>query len=1607
MKPVLAKNPRKTGRGVECPLCLKRGAKSILESVDIGPGVKVKMCPDAQCEYPFVDAVAKRVKVSKRRRGRNISDQLAEREARGFGWLDELPWDAISNVSSAIPSGPASPDMSNLTIDEILEKSCEEFLPPQVLDSETVSPSPASVIDDDDAFFAALRTDPRLVLEAAAARLPNPSITSVAAPLRESETFSEDRSSAGRIPACLTFLEDVISDGPGIASAFVKNRGNGVSVAEEEFSVEHYASDQCCSERHVETLVRGVVAPCKRGVSRQSDSLSSEGADEGRESKKQRTMDNEASPSPGELGINLGEDSGWSFSAVTVSDLSEAQTDDSGLITCSRDCQLAVVNENAGNFLSKDSVFLATDGANRQMEAYLKVVSRDGGCLEDVDDVALGVDCTSAVRGADVPESVDSLRGLGGNHRSATIEDELNNNEGDALEPRPEADEEERELERGRRGHSVDSGFCNDEILVQISEDGWSAHSTLFSEEAEADCEEVLKSPRGKETGWGQETAFRRIPRASREFHGRVLDAKDYFSGETVGQRRIVALSCDQRLKAVLPIEVGSGRDVVLAVPGKYPAADYILPLDECPDGHLTTYRHLGETCSAGLLMKPVGLQYEPSDEVKKKKKQPHLEKQKEEELEQPDYSSELSGEQQNRLRSISVDICHRLGLASRNFCDETGSVQRNVVMINQDGAVSTEDDVPNGAVLRGETSIAIRVFQLGNGSIVQERLINDTAPVRLFDLDLGGNSVLMSSECSSSKGAAALDEERLLESVVGVPWLAGTQGKELDADDRADVPWTSWRSGPQSGFQLTRAWGSTKPELQRWRKRRDMKAVPSNASHKESKAALQQQFNARWAQLEASVRQMRTRQASGRQVRKRICSSTWKCVRTASGKGREEEDDDHEEDKTADVFPGSVGASKPCRTPVDEAQSKIDQVTTKSCLHCIPVAYLYFGLFVSWEGEVESVGVCVLLLFLCHDAPRVSGVVPGELEDTLMQLCGRAKMEREQAADRLRKCYVSAPSTQTELRGLYDRLKQVAEDSGGSKGSGWERTHGALLGLRLLMRPLLGQLALTDDEKPVLDEMTDAGLALLLHPEVRVRLSAGELLGEMCAVRGTRVYNACRDALLDMIHDNLDRSLAENEDEDDIKTASSSPIATPPSSGIKDVVGLSGTPPQRPQSSSLVFEDPETLQQLVNKLKPDTENAPRRGSVDAEQIFHDTAGWRNLETSMKALQHMVEGCGPRQCRASDPKLLNLLFSALQHRNRFVRETGLNVCASIITSEAVNEPWTSPSKSQEVAEEEGSNNDDDDKDRRRSTGPKDTTTVADQYAMRVAAGLTDNWSQVRLAASVAARKFLLCLPDKNMRETFFPLLLPRMCLNRYYMAEGVRLYSQETWRLVVGLDGRQLVAKYIKETVAYYLAATRADNHAVREAACACIAELAAKIPHEILMPYIADMLATLLDCFQDESWPVRDAACVACGNYILSFPSECRSSVDKLMPLFFENLEDNIPSVRQGAAASLAKVVQAYGDSLSWMDAVVERTERNLAGVAQQPAESVSLKTFERGPAQFGVAKRISAEESVAGPHSNQPMFSCGSLAPKMGRKGSSDHKFHKVSQLTRFNMS
>lgn len=60
------------------------------------------------------------------------------------------------------------------------------------------------------------------------------------------------------------------------------------------------------------------------------------------------------------------------------------------------------------------------------------------------------------------------------------------------------------------------------------------------------------------------------------------------------------------------------------------------------------------------------------------------------------------------------------------------------------------------------------------------------------------------------------------------------------------------------------------------------------------------------------------------------------------------------------------------------------------------------------------------------------------------------------------------------------------------------------------------------------------------------------------------------------------------------------------------------------------------------------------------------------------------------------------------------------------------------------------------------------------------------------------------LCDNARNELYWSLkqlfLINDICW-RYYVAEGVRIYSQQSWKMVVGTEGKHMVEKYITETV--------------------------------------------------------------------------------------------------------------------------------------------------------------------------------------------------------------
>lgn len=352
----------------------------------------------------------------------------------------------------------------------------------------------------------------------------------------------------------------------------------------------------------------------------------------------------------------------------------------------------------------------------------------------------------------------------------------------------------------------------------------------------------------------------------------------------------------------------------------------------------------------------------------------------------------------------------------------------------------------------------------------------------------------------------------------------------------------------------------------------------------------------------------------------------------------------------------------------------------------------------------------------------------------------------------------------------------------------------------------------------------------------------------------------------------------------------------------------------------------------------------------------HDTEGWKSLETSMRILQKLIEALGKQFLDFDYTQVIEILLKSANHLNRFVREITYFVIKALYDISLV-------------------------------CGDQEDIFIGlcEKLIPITANGLADNWSQVRFAASTATRSFYTFAKEKEQLRTGFDhLMLPRMCLNRYYVAEGVRNYSIETWRLLVDNHGIELVQKYAKEFCDFYISQAQADNHAVREAACHCISELCQKCEKDPFRPYIEDLLACLIDCFKDESWPVRDSACISCGSFVKAYPKESKVRLGELHDLWFAHLSDNINSVREHSAAAICDCLSVF-ETETW-EKIKTELDSNLLKAREQKEDSKKFANYEAS-STFGVSKMV---------HEDQQMYSCGSLAPKLKRGGGCmDHGF------------
>ncbi|KAK9841641.1 hypothetical protein WJX74_009256 [Apatococcus lobatus] len=326
------------------------------------------------------------------------------------------------------------------------------------------------------------------------------------------------------------------------------------------------------------------------------------------------------------------------------------------------------------------------------------------------------------------------------------------------------------------------------------------------------------------------------------------------------------------------------------------------------------------------------------------------------------------------------------------------------------------------------------------------------------------------------------------------------------------------------------------------------------------------------------------------------------------------------------------------------------------------------------------------------------------------------------------------------------------------------------------------------------------------------------------------------------------------------------------------------------------------TLLQASNEAVP-----PGKG-----EMRHGTEGWRCLETSFKAMLQIMENSGSQLDSSVDAPLIQLVLKSLHHPNRFVRETCYHITALIC-----NLLSGSPLRAHALL-----------------------------VAQHLRDGLSENWSQVRFAACVATRAFMQGC--EGFREDFYPLLLPHMCLNRYDVAEGVRTYSQATWVAILGQNGRSWIGQCFPQVLDHYTSQAKTNNPAVREAACTCLAEAAAKVDAAIVEPHLQRIMRTLLACFRDDAWPVRSAACRGCGRVVRTLPEASRPFLPDLWPLWIAHLDDNIPSVREDAAIALGDA--AAGLQQDALSVILPHLRATLPAAHQQPQDLSSSEAAATG---------------------------------------------------------
>lgn len=383
-----------------------------------------------------------------------------------------------------------------------------------------------------------------------------------------------------------------------------------------------------------------------------------------------------------------------------------------------------------------------------------------------------------------------------------------------------------------------------------------------------------------------------------------------------------------------------------------------------------------------------------------------------------------------------------------------------------------------------------------------------------------------------------------------------------------------------------------------------------------------------------------------------------------------------------------------------------------------------------------------------------------------------------------------------------------------------------------------------------------------------------------------------------------------------------------------------------------LILERSSVIEQVVfDKCMEDSEfrcsdrtcirDDRKDSGTEAVLGFPDAEGWGSLETSLKAIFALLRQMASISEDRSN-RLMGLLSLCCNHTNRFAREQSFLCCQHLIR----------------LLHSDGR-----------------LGLIETNFAALVLAGLMDNWSQVRYAALQASRSLIRVHVREGRVNSLSPSILSQIMINRHFVAEGVRRYAQETWRMIFGpVGGIPYLASHIRPILDQMALSSESPNQAVREAVISLLYELLCKVFRNnerlITDTELAVVLRICVCACEDESWPVRElgarSVSTLYGPVLRNLPRpHAGLLIDKtedLIHIIFGDVFDPMKPLRESSCEAVAVLVSVHFSRSRDNDGVWVELCRMLA----------SKLTWWKSQNH-----NIEASET----HENRPMYSCGTL--------------------------